>query len=239
MTTAVTLLYDDEAMAAVMKPAGVAIVPAPGEPPSACLRDRVASQLGTRAWLVHRLDRDTSGVVLFAKTRDAHRALSVAFERRDVQRRYTAFVRGVPAPPAGVIDVPLHEARKGKARPAHSGEPGGREARTAYAVTGVWRHGGVAVSAVALTPETSRHHQIRVHLRSIGTPIVGDPVYGRTLAAALPADVPPTRLALHAGVIDVPHPSGARRVSVEAPLTDDLRALRAWLDAHWTAEPPT
>ena len=231
----VTFLYDDAALVVVDKPAGVAVIPMPGAPAGACLRDRVAAALGTRVWVVHRLDLDTSGVVVFARTAEAHRVLSMAFERRDVVKHYAALVHGVPAPPAGTIDIALHEARKGKARPARPGEPGARPATTDYAVTRAWAHDGQRIAAVAATPRTGRHHQIRVHLRAIGTPILGDAVYGRASAAHL-TGVPVPRLALHAASIDVPHPAGARRVTATAPWPADLAALTAWLDAQWTVE---
>jgi len=235
MSTPVTFLYEDAALAIVDKPAGVPVIPAPGAEPGACLRDQVAAALGTRAWVVHRLDRDTSGVVVFARTPEAHRALSLAFEARDVVKRYAALVYGVPAPPAGVIDVPLHEARKGKSRPARPDEPGGRDASTSYAVRQTWRHDDQAITAVLAAPRTGRHHQIRVHLRSIGTPVLGDALYGRAAVSAL-TGLPVPRLALHAEAIDVPHPSGGRRVEAVAPWPADLAALTTWLDVHWTTE---
>ena len=235
MSAPITLLYEDDEMVVVDKPAGVAVIPAPGEPSSACLRDRVAAQIGTRAWVVHRLDRDTSGVVVFARTADAHRMLSMAFDRRDLERRYTALVRGTPVMAEGAIDVPLHAARKGKLRPARDGETGALPARTAVAVTRVWRHSSAVVALVTAEPHSSHHHQLRVHLRAAGAPLVGDTVYGRSLTP-LPADVPATRLALHASFLEIPHPSGVRRIVVEGPLPADLRALHDWLDAHWTVE---
>ena len=231
----VTFLYDDAALVVVDKPAGVAVIPMPDAPPASSLRERVAAALGTRVWVVHRLDRDTSGVVVFARTAEAHRALSMAFERREVLKQYAALVHGVPAPPAGTIDMALHDARKGKARPARADEPGARAATTDYAVTRVWAHETQRIAAVAATPRTGRHHQIRVHLRAIGTPILGDAVYGRAATALLPG-VPVPRLALHAASIDIPHPAGDRRVSATAPWPADLAALTTWLDAQWTPE---
>lgn len=237
----ISLLYDDDAMVVVDKPAGVAVIPAPGEPVAACLRDRVAAQIGTRAWVVHRLDRDTSGIVVFARTADAHRMLSMAFDRRDVERRYTALVRGVPVLADGAIDRPLHDARKGKVRLAQPEETGAQPARTEVAVTRVWRAGAgaaaaaAAVARVTADPHVNRHHQVRVHLRAVGSPIVGDPFYGRAVSP-LPPEVPATRLALHASFLEIPHPSGARRVVVESALPLDLCVLHDWLDAQWTVE---
>lgn len=221
-------------MVAVDKPAGVAVTPAPDDVASACLRDRVAAQIGTRAWVVHRLDRDTSGIVVFARTAEAHRMLSMALERHDVERRYTAFVHGVPVVTDGMIALPLHAARKGKVRPARPDEPGATPARTSVQVDHVWRHGGAAIARVTLEPLTSRHHQLRVHLRAVGAPIAGDRIYGA--GATAPSEVPVTRLALHASFLELPHPSGARRIEIASPWPLDLAALPAWLDAHWPAE---
>lgn len=237
MTSPIALLYDDDAMVVADKPAGVAVIPAPGEPAAACLRDRVAAQIGTRAWVVHRLDRDTSGIVVFARTADAHRMLSMAFDRRDVERRYLALVRGVPDVPSGVIDVPLHHARKGRVRPARPDEAGTLPAQTAVTVARVWRPGAAAVALVTVEPLTNRHHQVRVHLRAVNTPIVGDAVYGAAIAP-LPAEVPAVRLALHASFLEIPHPSGARRVVVESPWPLDIRVLTDWLDARAPVEAP-
>ena len=231
----IELLYEDADLVVVDKPAGVPVIPAPGWPAEACVQARVAAQIGSRLWIVHRLDRDTSGALAFARTAAAHRALSIAFERRDVQKGYEALIAGVPEPRHGAIDVPLHQARKGKARPAHPGEEGARHASTGYRVTRSWRAAGRAVALVALTPHTGRHHQIRVHLRAIGTPILADPVYGSG-PAVLPDGVGPPRLALHATVLDLPHPAGGRRVGVEASWPEDLEAVRLWLDRHWMVD---
>ena len=235
MSTPVTFLYEDADLAVVDKPAGVAVIPVPGIPPAECLRDRVAAALGSRAWVVHRTDREASGVVVFARSAEAHRVLALAFDAGDVVRQYAALVHGVAAPAAGAIDVALADARRGKARPALPDEPGARPAITGYAVTRAWHDGERHIAAVAATPHTGQHHQVRVHLRSIGTPILGDPVYGRAATAAL-TGVPVPRLSLHAASIEVPHPAAGRRVNVTAPWPADLSALTTWLDAQWTAE---
>lgn len=229
----VTFVYEDAALVIVDKPAGTTVVPAPGMPDGTCLRDRVATALGTAVWVVHRLDRDTSGLVAFARDAGAHRALSMAFERRDVTKGYRALVLGLPEPRAGTIDIALHDARKGKSRPAHPGEAGARQASTGYAVARSWRLGDRVASEVALTPRSGRHHQLRVHLRAIGTPILGDAVYGGREVRASPA-VPVPRLALHAESLDLPHPGHGRRVVATAPWPADLARVTAWLEAHAT-----
>ncbi|HEX9187794.1 MAG TPA: RluA family pseudouridine synthase [Vicinamibacteria bacterium] len=244
------LLHEDHDLVAVAKPSGEPVIAARAEPRSLCLQKRLERRLHRRLWVVHRIDRDASGVVVFALNADAHRALSLAFEHRQVTKTYAAFVAGSIDPPRGRIEVPLHGARKGKTRPARPGEPGAQPATTEYATRKRWTlappsrgapvasgdEGSAESSAgVALLdahPVTGRHHQIRVHLRSAGTPILFDPLYGRGLMPDALTDAPCARLALHARRIDLPSPRGSGRLVVEAPLAPDLDALAAWLDAH-------
>ena len=123
----------------VSKPAGLAVIPERGGTPEASLRRRLEGQLDRRLWVVHRIARDASGLVVFAGNAESHRVLSLAFERRQVDKMYVAFAAGELAPDRGRIDVALHAARKGKARPARPDEPGRREAATEYAVQGLAR----------------------------------------------------------------------------------------------------
>jgi RluA family pseudouridine synthase len=231
------LLHEDRDLVAVAKPPGEPVIAARGEPPEACLQRRLGRQLGRRLWVVHRIDRDVSGVVVFACNPEAHRALSMAFEHRRVQKTYVAFTAGALEPPRGRLSLPLHAARKGKARPALSGEAGARDAVTDYVVRKRWRQEGAVVSLVEAHPLTGRHHQIRVHLRASGAPLLFDPLYGRGLMPAALADAPCQRLALHARRLDLPSPSGTGRVVLEAPPAPDLERLVEWLDATWQAEP--
>jgi tRNA pseudouridine32 synthase/23S rRNA pseudouridine746 synthase len=194
------------------------------------VRRQLEVQRGERLWVVHRLDRDASGVLVLARTAEAHRALSVAFEQRMVEKAYLAFVAGAPAAARGRIGLPLHAARRGKTRPAHPGEPGARAASTDYAVRHTWRRGAEAVSLVEARPLTGRQHQIRVHLRALGVPLLFDEVYGRGVALAGFEAAPARRLALHASRLVVPPGPGAQPLRLEAPLATDLEALRAWLD---------
>jgi tRNA pseudouridine32 synthase/23S rRNA pseudouridine746 synthase len=230
------LLHEDEDVVAADKPSGEPVIAARGEPPDACLQKRLEAQLGIRLWVVHRIDRDASGVVLFARNAQAHRALSLSFEHRQAQKTYLAFVSGLLAPARGRLEVPLHPARKGKTRPARPGERGQQSATTDYAASRVWHLGGEPVSLVEAHPLTGRHHQIRVHLRSVDAPILFDPLYGRGFAPRSLTGAPCARLALHALRIEVPVPRGAGRLAVEAPLAADLAGLRDWLDAHAVGE---
>ena len=219
------ILHEDAELIAVAKPPGVAVIPARGEPPEACLQHRLAAARGERLWVVHRIDRDTSGVVVFARTAEAHRMLGIAFEERRVDKRYLAWVAGA-LDGTTRIDVDLHEARKGKTRPAEPGEPGAKRAVTELAVERRWSVDSGVVSRVRCHPITGRHHQLRVHLRWAGAPILHDPLYGKDTLRGPLAAAPCPRLALHAAALTVP---GGRTFT--APLPDDLLALEAWLEA--------
>lgn len=225
------LLHDDGQLVAVAKPAGEPVIAARGEPPDACVQKRLARQLGRRVYVVHRIDRDASGVVVFALTADAHRAASLAFEQRRVEKLYLAFVAGAIEPAAGRIELPLHAARKGKTRPARPGEASAQEASTDYATRRGWTVGDrEPVRLIEARPRTGRHHQIRVHLRALAAPILFDPLYGRGLMPGALADAPCSRLALHAFRLLLPSTDGRERLTLEAPLAPDLEALAGWLD---------
>jgi tRNA pseudouridine32 synthase / 23S rRNA pseudouridine746 synthase len=226
------LLHEDAALIAVDKSAGVPVIPARNEPADACLRAALEAARGERLWVVHRLDRDTSGVVVFARTAEAHRALSLAFEHRRTAKRYLAWTRGRPGAGEGVADVALHPARKGKMRPARPGEPGAMASETVWSVELTAATAVGPVARVAAEPRTGRQHQIRVHLRWLEAPLLVDPLYGRAdrvAAGELGAGSPPVeRLTLHASSLELPHPDGSR-LRLTAPLPPDLAALDDWL----------
>ncbi len=230
-------LFEDDSVIAVAKPAGWTVIPARNEDSAECLRARVEAQRGERLWVCHRIDRDTSGVVLFARTAEAHRALSMAFESRGVRKRYDAFVRSDAALPSkGSITTPLHSARKGKMRPATPSESGALACETEWELVAARRSNIGWVSHVRVSPKTGRQHQIRVHFRSISAPLVVDELYGGSASRALGAlgEASPAleRLTLHATSVAFEHPvTRAQRVSVEAQLPADLAALAAWLRA--------
>lgn len=225
----VTICHADEDLVAVDKAPGDAVIPARGEPAEGSLLRRLETQLGARLWVVHRIDRQTSGVVVFARSAEAHRGLSRAFEQRRVEKEYVAFTAGVPEPAAGRIELALHAARRGKSRPAHAGEAASQQASTEYRVERIFRRPGLEAARVGLRPSTGRHHQLRVHLRAQGTPILFDPLYGRGATGPFAA-APCRRLALHASRLRLPTPRGV--LDVAAPLSVDLVALDAWLAAE-------
>jgi tRNA pseudouridine32 synthase/23S rRNA pseudouridine746 synthase/23S rRNA pseudouridine955/2504/2580 synthase len=221
-------VLEGEGIVAVAKPPGEPVIPARGEAPDACLQRRLERQLRRQLWVVHRIDRDASGVVLFATDANAQRALSIAFEQRRVTKSYRAFTAGELTPPSGRLELTLHGARKGKTRPAAPGEPG-QKAVTDYVTLETWRLGEDRVALVEASPLTGRHHQIRVHLRAAGAPILFDSLYARGRTPAALAAAPCSRLALHALRIEIPAPRGKARLAVEAPLAADLVALARWL----------
>lgn len=188
------VLYQDDDVIAVSKPAGQPVVPGRGASARAPLVEEVTDFLGRKAFVVHRLDAETSGLVLFAKSAAAHRHLSLEFEGRRVAKTYWAAVQGRP-PAEGQVDRPLR--RFGSGRMGVS--PGGKPALTRYRV--LERFPGAALLEVA--PLTGRQHQIRVHLYAVGHPVLGETRYGK--------DFPVggiVRLMLHARALSLRGPDG-------------------------------
>jgi tRNA pseudouridine32 synthase/23S rRNA pseudouridine746 synthase len=219
------VLHEDADLVAVSKPPGQLVIPGRG-PAERTLREEAEEALG-RLWVVHRVDRGTSGVVLFARSAAAHRALNLAFDRREVEKRYLAVVRG-PLPDEQRIAIALAAGRKGRMRAARPGEPGAKPAATALRVLERLAR-PEATALVEVRPETGRTHQIRVHLALAGAPLCLDPDYGppgpiRDAAGRVLID----RTPLHAWRLALAHPSGGSRLEVEAPLPEDLEALLAW-----------
>lgn len=214
---------------AVDKPSGIAAIPAREEDPALSLRHRLQAQLGETLWVVHRIDRETSGVMLFARDAEAHRALNLAFQRQQVAKTYLAWTAGVPDPASGEVALALHAARKGKMRPAQAGEAGAQAARTDYALEARWALGEARIARIRCHPRSGRQHQIRVHLRAIGCPILHDSLYGLATFKPPYDALPLARLALHAAAIEVPRVLDQPPQQVQAPLPADLVALEAAL----------
>lgn len=179
--------------------------------------------------LVHRLDRDTSGVILVAKNRRSAAALGELFKARETRKIYWAIVRGVPKPRQGRVSSFLvkekDELGDDRMRIAKQGEDGAQHALTYYAVV---EQAAQALSWVSLKPVTGRTHQLRVHMASIGHPIIGDPKYFRVENYNLPGGIQ-DRLHLHARRLVIPHPSGKGRIDVSAPLPPHMRQTYALL----------
>lgn len=177
---------------------------------------------GKRPELVHRLDRDTSGVIVAAKTKSAAAFLGKALAARTVEKTYLALVERAPQPREGLIDAPLRREEIGReaySRVARPDEPGAQEARSRYRTLAA----SDLAALVELRPLTGRMHQLRAHMASIGRPLVGDVRYGGPLTLAGRAA---PRLMLHAARIAAPHPAGGR-LEVSAPMPADMAALLA------------
>ena len=195
--TPLSILHEDAELLAVEKPAGLLSVPGKGEHLSDCLLRRIEAAY-PHALLVHRLDRDTSGVMIFALSGHAQRHLGLQFEKRQTRKTYVARVAGEMAEREGVVDLPLIVDWPNRPR-QHVDFTDGKEAITAW--KRLKSSGGE--SRVQLTPKTGRSHQLRVHMKEIGHPILGDPFYSETHE-----NYP--RMMLHAERLRVRHPDGGR-----------------------------
>jgi len=221
---ALAILHQDEHLAAVDKPAGRIVIPGRG-PMEKTLREEAEELLG-KLWVVHRLDRGTSGVLLFARSAEAHRAVSMAFEHHQVSKRYLALVRGLVAGELRV-DVPIAPGRRGRMRVA--GETGGRPSVTFVRPLARFPAGGLPdLTLVEAFPESGRTHQVRVHLAHVGHPLAVDPDYGDAGPLALPRGGPIlARTPLHAASLELLHPVSGRPLRIESPMPSDMEAAIA------------
>ena len=240
--------YEDEHLLVVAKPAGMVVHPGHGRPDGTlvdALRGAgvaLATAAGDeRPGIVHRLDRDTSGLLVVAKTDAAYTGLVAALKRRQVSRRYLAFVQGVPKVRRGRIEAPL--ARAATDRTRFTIREDGKPAVTRYVVVdeAVADAAGQRVALLACALETGRTHQIRVHLTALGHPILGDTTYRGSAPLADRLAVP--RMALHAGRLAFAHPVTGAEVAVDEPLAADLAAVQEALalqvpPAWWQAIDP-
>ena len=235
------ILFEDRHLIVLDKPAGLVVHPAPGNQEGTLVNALLAHCGDTlpgiggerRPGIVHRLDRDTSGVMVVAKTETTLAALSAAFAARDIERAYQALVWGLPAPAQGEIEGAIGRDPRDRKRMALV-TSGGKPALTRYSTVSVFH---AAVSLLNCRLATGRTHQIRVHLSARGHPVVGDPVYLRRIPAisrALPAeprgaclDFP--RQALHAAILGFRHPATGAALRFETPLPPDFQALLAKL----------
>lgn len=197
-------LHTDDQLLVVDKPEGLLSVPGKGAHLADCLIERLR---GTHpdVLLVHRLDRDTSGVMVFALTPHAQRHLGLAFENRQTGKTYLARLWGQLQPPEGTVDAPLKVDWPN--RPRQHIHPDGKPAITHWTVL----HTDAAETRVRLTPETGRSHQLRVHMSSLGHPILGDPFYAEGPARDFP------RMMLHAESLRLRHPDGGAWMTFTAP----------------------
>jgi 23S rRNA pseudouridine1911/1915/1917 synthase len=213
------VLWEDENLLAVNKPSGLVTHPT-YKHPNGTLTDVVFARQQVRGegrpWLLHRLDRDTSGVVLFAKTEQARRALVRQFEQRTIRKQYLAVVAGQLDPPQGTIDAPL--CRDPLDRRRVIVDPVGQAASTDYRTLAT----GDEYALVLAQPRTGRTHQIRAHFASLGAPLLGDSTY---LPEGHGAMGLAARSMLHAWHLDFRYPATQRHIRLGAPIPDDMRAL--------------
>lgn len=229
-----TVLFENDAFIAISKPAGMLSIPAQNTPTAEALVSRVSKQLGSKAWVVHRLDRDTTGVIIFAKTAEAHSAISQQFEHGEVRKIYQALVEGTLEEPEGTVNHPISMVDRAVELNRH-----GKEALTRYRVIERFR----AFSFVELYPETGRRHQIRLHMLAIGHPLAVDADYGdrtQLMLSDFKRNYKPgrherpllDRLSLHAASLTVTDPHSGETLTITAPLPPDfeltLKQLRKY-----------
>ena len=225
------VLFEDENLIVLDKPSGLLTLPDRWDHNVANLQTLLREKYG-EIFVVHRLDRDTSGVIVFAKDAESHRKLSIAFEERSVSKRYLALVTGVPRADSGTIDLAIDE---------NPGKPGtmriskkGKKCLTEYTVAEKFRD----YALVEVTLHTGRTHQIRVHFQGIGHPLAVDPVYGGQESLLLSKikrgyrfpeweNERPllSRVPLHSWKLEFPHPATGETIRCEAPLPKDMKAV--------------
>ncbi|KAB7646122.1 RluA family pseudouridine synthase [Polymorphobacter fuscus] len=226
-----TIVYEDSALLVVDKPAGLVVHPAAGNFDGTmvnALLHHCAGRLSgiggvARPGIVHRIDKDTSGLLVVAKTDPAHEFLSRQFAAHSVDRRYTAVVAGVPAPPAGRIEGALARSPANRQKMAIVAAGRGKHAVTHYRTVRAFARS----AQLECRLETGRTHQIRVHMSSIGHALLGDATYGRTPGslAALLQDLGFARQALHAATLGFVHPTTQEKLSFESALPADIVEL--------------
>lgn len=242
-----SIVYEDDALIVINKPAGLVVHPAPGSPNGTLVNALLAhcgdslSGIGgvRRPGIVHRLDKDTSGIMVVAKTDRAHKALAAQFADHGrtgpLQRAYLAICWGAPLPRAGTIDAPLERMVHNREKIAVVARGRGREAITHYRVEQNFMHpdGAALASLVRCELETGRTHQIRVHMTYTGHPLLGDSLYGsgfRSKEARLGEDAQVAlgrlgRQALHATLLGFAHPDSGEEMVFESPLPDAMQDL--------------
>jgi 23S rRNA pseudouridine1911/1915/1917 synthase len=225
------IAFEDEHLIVVDKPAGLVVHPAAGNFDGtrviALLHDCAGSLSGIggveRPGIVHRIDKDTSGLIIAAKTDRAHVGLAAQFAKHSIDRRYRAIVAGLPNPPAGTVDAPLARSAANRQKMAIVDSPRAKRAVTHYRLVTPLKRAAL----IECRLETGRTHQVRVHMASIGHPLLGDPVYGRNRPEhrELLNRLNFKRQALHAAHLGFVHPITSAALSFSSEIPDDMQGL--------------
>jgi len=228
---ALDIVFEDDHLLVVDKPAGMVVHPAAGNPDGTlvnALLHHCAGRLSgiggvARPGIVHRIDKDTSGLLVVAKTDVAHEGLAAQFAKHSIERRYLAIVAGRPMPVAGAIDAPLARSSADRKKIAVQPAGKGKRAVTHYRIVAPLADAAL----VECRLETGRTHQVRVHLASIGHPLLGDPVYGRPRARhrEVLKRLDFRRQALHAAVLGFVHPVSKENLTFQSVVPSDIQEL--------------
>ncbi len=234
------ILHEDPSLLVINKPPGISVLAdrESGESLLSTLRE-ILGEWREKVFIIHRIDKDTSGVIVFGKTEEASRAVSMQFEHRNVEKTYLGIVRGVVTPQEGTIDLPIGRHPRDRTRMMILHDRGKRSV-TRYRVVEAFR----GFSLVKLRPKTGRTHQIRVHLSATGFPLAVDPVYGSAEGLLLSSfkkdyrrgkrEEKPLidRLSLHAWRLSFDHPETGTRMEFEAPIPKDFEIALKVLRKH-------
>ena len=225
------IVFEDDHLLVIDKPAGLVVHPAAGNFDGTlvnALLHHCAGRLSgiggvARPGIVHRIDKDTSGLMVVAKTDRAHEGLARQFANHSIERRYTAIASGLLLRDAGTVEAPLARSPQNRKKIAIVAEGRGKRAVTHYRLIERLKD----ASLIECRLETGRTHQIRVHMESLGHPLIGDPVYGRARPAhaAILKQLDFTRQALHAALIGFIHPVDRKKLAFESIIPDDLQQL--------------
>ena len=228
---ALEIVFEDDHLLIVDKPAGMVVHPAAGNLDGTlvnALLHHCAGRLSgiggvARPGIVHRIDKDTSGLLVVAKTDVAHEGLAKQFSRHSIDRRYLAIVAGLPNPPQGMVDAPLARSSANRQKMAIVADGRGKRAVTHYRLVEPLKEAAL----VECRLETGRTHQVRVHMTSIGHPLLGDPVYGRgrVVHRDLLNQLDFKRQALHAAELGFVHPISKESLSFKSAVPSDMQEL--------------